>query len=60
MQLRDGNRIGSCASTQINATYLVSLLNKNLSNLHTNFLPTFSKNTPIYFPIGPLRSAMVF
>ena len=43
MQLRDGNRIGSCASIQINVAYSVSLLNKNLSNLHTNFMATFSK-----------------
>ena len=45
MQLRDGKRIGSCASIQINVTNSVSLLTKNLSNLHTNFIATFSKKT---------------
>ena len=37
-QLQDGNRIGSCASTQINVTSLVSLRNKNISNLYINFM----------------------
>ena len=44
-QLQDGNRIGSCASTQINVTSLVSLRNKNLSNLHINFMVSVLKKT---------------
>ena len=45
MQGQDGNKIGSCAFIQINVTYLVSLPNKNQSNLLTNFMATFSKKT---------------
>ena len=45
MQQQDVNKIGSCASFQINVTYSVSLPNKNQSNLLTYFMATFSKKT---------------